>query len=252
VALKIAMEEIIKEAYSLFENYKAQSPLDICTDCCMDKKDEGLLANLPIKEIPKSLLMEYNDGATTAKTPINELKHFLPRYIELIGNFDFPSHSTEISLKRLEPFDREEWTSSELEFLEKFALTFFKNCISIHPLPENETIDSILIMFWRGQFKLTELLNSWKMDNSVFSTLHFKDLYFEGFKQKNPMKMSNAFGEIEVSKILRDWVDKREVQIKFKENIEKIIMDEIELDEYQLNQLNILYEILDKIPYNKM
>ena len=66
------------------------------------------------------------------------------------------------------------------------------------------------------------------------------------------MKMSNAFGEIEVSKILRDWVDKREVQIKFKENIEKIIMDEIELDEYQLNQLNILYEILDKIPHNQM
>ncbi|MEM6262875.1 MAG: hypothetical protein AAGI38_10235 [Bacteroidota bacterium] len=145
------MEEIIKEAYSLFENYQAQSPLDICTDCCMDKKDEGVLASLPVKEIPKSLLMEYNDGAATAKTPINELKHFLPRYIELIVNFDFPSHSTEISLKRLKPFDREEWTSDEIEFLEKFAFTFFKKCISIHPLPKSEVIDSILIMFWRGQ-----------------------------------------------------------------------------------------------------
>lgn len=61
------MEEIIKEAYSLFENYKAQRPLDICTDCCMDKKDEGVLANLPVKEIPKSLLMEYNDGGATEK-----------------------------------------------------------------------------------------------------------------------------------------------------------------------------------------
>lgn len=239
------MEEIIKEAYSLFENYKVQSPLDICTECCMDKKDEGLLASLPVKDIPKRLLMAYNDGAATAKTPVNELKHFLPRYIELIGNFDFPSHSTEISLKRLEPFDSEEWGSNEIEFLEKFALTFFKSCISTYPLPKNEAIESILIMFWRGQLQLTELLDSWKSDNSLSSTLHFKDLYFEGFKQKNPSKMSNAFGAIEISKTLRDWIDETEVQNSFKENIEKIIMDEVELDEFQLNQLNILYEVFN-------
>jgi len=239
------MKEIVNEAYNLFENYKAKSPLDICTDCCMDKKDEGLLASLPVKDIPKSLLIEYNDGAATEKTPINELKHFLPRYIELIGNFDFPTHSTEIALKRLEPFDSEEWSSDEKEFLKKFSLIFFKKCLSTYPLPKNEAIDSILIMFWRGQFKLTELLNNWESDKSLSSTLHFKDLYFEGFKQKNPSKMSSAFGEEEISKILRDWIDKKEVQTHFKENIEKIIMDEVQLDEFDLNQLNILYEILN-------
>lgn len=246
------MEEIIKEAYGLFETYKALSPLDICTDCCMDKKDEGLLARLPVKNIPKKLLMEYNDGAATAKTPINELKHFLPRYIELIAYYDFPSHSTELSLKRLTPFNSEEWTFEEIVFLEKFALTFFKNCISTHPLPYNEAIESILIMLWKGPFNLPELLSSWTLDNSLSSTLHFKDLYFEGFKQKNPSKISNAFGDGDLSNVLRNWIDNRDVQTKFSENIERIIMADVKLDEFQSNQLSILYGILSNPPHDKV
>ena len=93
-------------------------------------------------------------------------------------------------------------------------------------------------MFWRGEFNLINLLNNWESHRSLSSTLHFKDLYFDGFKQKNPSKMSSAFGENEISMVLREWIDKQEVQKKFKENIEKIIINEVELDEFQLNQLN--------------
>lgn len=236
------MNSIIQEAYQLFQPYKAVVPLDICTDCCMASNDANLLANLPVKEIPKNLLMEYNDGAATAKTPIDELKHFLPKYLELIWNFDFPSHSTEIALKRLAPFNLTEWTATELNFLERFALVFFNRCLSIYPLPE-EDIDSILIMFWRGQFQLTELLNSWQAETSLSSTLHFVDLYLEGFK-RNPLKMSNSFGDETLAKELRTWLDDDKTQKIMKDKIEQIIMNESCSNDSQLNQLNLLYELL--------
>lgn len=239
------MEEIIEEAYCLFEGYKAHVPLDICTVCCMDENDARLLASLPVKNIPKRLLMEYNDGAATDKTPIHELKHFLPRYIDLIGNFDYPSHSMEIALKRMDPFVKEEWTPIEIDFLNKFAFEFFKKSISIYPLPEDELIDSVLIMLWKGQFDLTKNLDWWKSESSVSSTLHFKDLYFEGFKQKNPSKMRNAFADADLSKILRNWLEDSEVKANFKLSLESIIMTDSEIDEYQLNQLNLLYGILE-------
>lgn len=86
-----------------------------------------LLAILPVKDIPKDLLMDCYDSAAAGKTLIDELKHFLPRYIALIVNFDFPYHSTELYLNRIEPFHKAEWTNNELEFWENLQLHFMKN-----------------------------------------------------------------------------------------------------------------------------
>jgi len=70
-------------------------------------------------------------------------------------------------------------------------------------------------------------------------------MYFEGFIQKNNSVLCNAFGEDKISKMLRDWMDSKEVRIAFKEGIKKIIINDIDLDELQIDQLNVLYEILD-------
>src|SRR5688572_27830894 len=141
------MKEIIEKSYQIFSKYKVVRPLDVCTqECCMKIEDERLLASLPVGEIPKQLLRVYNDSASTAKTPIEELKHFLPRYIELISNFDFPTHSAEIAFRRLEPFDKSEWTNEEIKFLSLFSIEYFKHCLKTYPLPDNEKIDSIIIM----------------------------------------------------------------------------------------------------------
>lgn len=239
------MESTIAEAYELFKKHKAHRPLDICTDCCMNIKDEGLLASLPLKEVPQNLLMEYNDEASTAKTPIEELKHFLPRFLDLASSFDFPSHSTELTFRRLAPFNSTEWTNEELDYLKKFALTFFKKCLSTYPLPQHDQIESILIMLRLEQFQLDALLAHWITDTSSISTLHFKDLYLEGFKHNSLHKLSNGFADEEISNKLSSWVNNKAVKYAFKGNIETLILNGTAMDEHQLNQLNMLYEVLD-------
>lgn len=80
----------------------------------MDLKDEERLANYKVRDISLDLLREYNDGAHTAKTPVEEIKHFLPRYIEFITQFKFPTHSEEICFRLFSPFYENEWTEQEL------------------------------------------------------------------------------------------------------------------------------------------
>lgn len=131
----------------------------------MKPEDEAKLASLPVRQIPKDLLADYNDGAKPNKTTIEEVKHFLPRYLDLIAQFQFPTHSAELSFSRLIPFDKTEWTKQELDLLNQFTIEYFKHCLSIYPLPSfNDRIDTILIMLWKAGFNVGNLLTIWESE----------------------------------------------------------------------------------------
>jgi hypothetical protein len=238
------LQETIEQAYRIFKYYPAIRPLDVCTDCCMDPADEERLAIMAVRHIPHSLLMEYNDEAKPAKTRIEEVKHFLPRYFELIADFQFPSHSTELSFSRLAPFDKQEWTADELQLLRDFSIAFFKKCLSVYPIAFMERIDAILVMFWNAGFDIDPLLAIWEKNDSVNAVLHFKDLYFHGFVQHNRTKMYSPFGTDEQATKLIEWLEGKNVQAFFAGSIEQILLGENQLETDVLNELELLYDIL--------
>jgi hypothetical protein len=245
------LTEIIDKSYQLFAKYNPTRPLDICTDCCMTPEDEAKLANLPVRQIPKDLLAEYNDGAAPAKTRIEEVKHFLPRYLELIGQFQFPTHSAELSFSRLIPFEKTEWSKQELNLLADFSKSYFKHCLSLYPIPSfSDGITTILIMF-RGVdfdlkelFDLNDLLKIWEVEQTKESALHFRDLHFHGFDQYNSTKLFSAFGDKELADILRTWLDTETVKQNFADTIEQLIIEKNDLEDNDINDLNLLYDII--------
>ena len=240
------LKEIVDNAYEIFSKYRVSRPLEVCTDCCMKIEDEAKLASLPVRQIPLDLLTEYNDSAKPAKTSIEEVKHFLPRYLELISEFNFPTHSTELSFSLLVPFDKNEWTETELELLDTFTKEFFKHCLSIYPIPSfNDRIDTILIMFCRAEFDINSLLNVWEETDNLESVLHFKDLYFDGFNTKKT-KLSNSFDDGKLSGMLVNWIESKKVSRIFRERIEKVILGDYDVEEITLYQLNSLYEIVNQ------
>lgn len=239
------MKETVDLAYEIFSKYRADRPLDVCTDCCMKIEDEGLLASLPVREIPVDLLSDYNDSAKPEKTRIEEVKHFLPRYLELISEYKFPSHSAELSFSRLVPFDKTEWTTTELQLLESFATDFFNHTLQTYPIPSFDgQIDRIIIMFWRSGIGIDALLTVWEETVSYESSLHFKDLYFEGFEKYNRSKLSNCFGDKELCKKLTNWIQDPKVNTLFQERIERIIIDNSSLDQQTIYEFHLLYEII--------
>ena len=238
--------EIINRSYTLFSKYKTTRPLDVCTqECCMSVEDEGRLASLPVREIPKDLLEKYNDSAKPEKTRVEEIKHFLPRYLELIWKFDFPTHSSELSFSRLVPFDKTEWTESELRLLEQFSKEFFLHCLAVYPFPSfGDSIDSILIMFWRAGFEIEDLLEAWESKKNKESVLHFRDLYFYSFNQQNKSMLTNSFGDKKLFEVLRQWADSPSVQNNFASGIEEQLVLGNNLEERDVSELNLLYEII--------
>jgi len=211
----------------------------------MTPEDEAKLASLPIRQIPKDLLADYNDGAKPDKTRVEEVKHFLPRYFDLMGQFEFPTHSTELSFSRLIPFDKTEWTKEELELLYQFPKEYFKHCLSIYPIPSfNDRIDTILIMFWKAGFNITDLLTLWENEKTKESALHFRDLHFHGFDQYNQTKLFSAFGDKELADILRTWLDTEKVKKNFADTIEELILEKADLADTDINELNLLYDII--------
>lgn len=239
------LSETIENAYTLFAKYKPARPLDICTACCMTPEAEGQLANANVRQIPMELLATYNDGAKPEKTRIDEVKHFLPRYLDLIGQFQFPTHSSELSLSRLMPFEAAEWTMPELDLLQQYRTDYFKYCLSVYPIPSfSDRIDTILIMFWLAGFAIGDLLSIWENEKTQESALHFRDLYLHGFDPYNPSKLFNCFGDKALAEMLRTWLETETVKQHFAGTIEGLILAENDLAESDMTDLNILYDIL--------
>ncbi len=241
------MKEIIDKAYDVFSKYRANLPLDVCTDCCMTVENAGRLASLPVRQIPIELLTEYNDSAKPAKTEIEEVKHFLPRYLDSVSQFRFPSHSAELTFSRLTPFDKNEWQETELELLATFATDFFKLTLNTYPIPSFcDRIDTILIMFWLGHFNIEILLKTWEQTDTPESVLHFNDLYFQGFNEHDRSELFSSFGDKGLCRVLSNWLENEKTKEIFETRIEKIILGDYELEERTINELNLLYEIIKK------
>jgi hypothetical protein len=238
------LEEIIDESYVLFAPYPPGEPLDVCTFCCMTEADATRLAGLPVRSIPRDLLTEYNDSAKPEKTSVTEVKHFLPRYLELVSQFQFPSHSCELSFSRLAPFDRNEWAPAEQQLLDDFSRAFFRKCLSTYPIPAfGERMENILIMFRRAGFNIAPLLSLWEEDKTEESVLHFRDLHFHAFTNDRK-KLTNTFADAELAVLLSNWMDQSRVKARFASAIEALFMTERNLNEKDTQELDLLYDLI--------
>jgi hypothetical protein len=237
------LEHIIEKSYEIFKKYKAKAPLDACTECCLTKNQESELVSLTVRHVPFELLYDYNTAAKTEKPDIQEFKHFLPRFLELTAEFKFLHHSGELVLSRFDYYDKTDWTREEQELMQDFGQAYFRLCMTIHPLPELERVDSILIMLWKTKIDIQQILSDWTIIKTKESLLHFNDLIQRCFKDNKPNELMSPFADKELSKIIVQWLDKDTTKESFADKIEEIIMQPpTDLEERILNELSWTYD----------
>lgn len=123
------LQTIVEEAYAVFSVYPIGGRLTVCNcDVCMPLETEQALIRTPLHEVPSSLLAEYTNSAPgyDEDTIATELKHFLPRYFELIAAYDPPDHmGLDQCLRRLgEASYRTRWPTQEAEIIDAFFDAF--------------------------------------------------------------------------------------------------------------------------------
>jgi hypothetical protein len=193
------LDKLIETAYQMFAVYPVPQTLEACSFQPGDES-QSRLRMLAVREISDDLLWRYHLATHATKASVQEVKHFLPRYLEIASHFQFEHFWIEIALSRLALVGNE-WTLEERELLDAWAQAFFAHCLAQYydnryspDAPHIENITDIVIMLAHGGFKLEPLLEGWLKDTNLSALLHYKDLLLWGFNE-GMSSLENSFAE---------------------------------------------------------
>ncbi len=179
-----ALHAVVEEAYALFAPYTIGSALHVCTcNVCMTHETMRELTATPLREITARLLAEYtnsahdwNDGQVA-----REMRHFLPRYMDLIARNDPPDTiGMDICLRRLEPAHwRTKWPHAEADLVARFFDALVDGAmqrLDVIPwerAPEPKAcMEDIMTLIVRAGGDLTRALAVWDRGPLVGAAVH--------------------------------------------------------------------------------
>ncbi len=116
------LADAVEDGYRAFAGHGIGKRLHVCRcPVCFgdDTRFERALVTTPLRAIPADLLAEYTNSAHAWS---DEMRYFLPRYLDLIAAGEAPCHSgMEYALSRLSYADwRGTWPEAERRVLEAF------------------------------------------------------------------------------------------------------------------------------------
>ena len=157
------LQALIDEAYHLFKGYPMGGAMAVCNGCgcCLQERDARLLQSTAIKKVDRRLIYEYLDAAVADDDLlIRQMKHLLPRVLELLVQGEYLRHSTEIILDKCHCDRAEYWTAKEIDFLQRFAQDYLQwVCESNN---QANTLDDVVLMFHLAGLDIEPLLTCWE------------------------------------------------------------------------------------------
>lgn len=179
------LEAVVEEAYALFAPYTIGSALYVChCNVCMAQETMRELVSTPLREVPSRLLAEYtnsahdwNDGQVA-----REMRHFLPRYFDLLARNDPPDNlGVDICLRRLGAAHwRTKWPHPEVDLIDRFFDAMVRGAMERldvipwerEPEPKADMTDILTLAVTAGA-DLTRTLRVWDAGPLVGAAVHF-------------------------------------------------------------------------------
>lgn len=243
------LEELIEHSYTIFEKYTIGKTLEVCKRCCVSDSDEAALVNTPLRQISTQQLRSgyFESARSNSDQELWEMKHFLPRVLQLMANFEVPDASTETVFYRLNLANRDKWLTEELQLLSDYSVLFFEKCLGYFPYsPDACDISTYLLMFSAAHFDLKPILKSWEKVNTLESLLNFNEFVLTGteFNPENKLILKNTYTDAENNKAIIDWLNDKNVKANFSKKITRILLENKNLDKETFEELSFLNELL--------
>lgn len=191
--LTAELRRVVEEAYAAFALYTIGSALVVCRcPVCMTPEAERALVCTPLREIPSPLLAEYTNSAHPWDNQVaRELRHFLPRYFELISANDAPcSMGTEICLRRLRDANwLVSWPPAEVDLIGRYFDALVRGALERLPVRRWDTgadlamdFGDILTMIVTAGGDLDRALAVWDAGPEIGAAAHMAqvrtDVYY--------------------------------------------------------------------------
>ncbi len=243
--METKLKNIIDKAYKIFNYPKPQSIQNVCTECCLSNNDARLLLTTDLQLIPVELICEYNDGAQALNYDMNEFKYFLPRYLELISQFQFTSFvDVSLSLKNLNFNTIEYWTNpEEFKCINEFVTLYFEKCLTTDEFHKDAYILDIINILHVSGIDVKPLLQIWLKDLNNFSIIHLEQLITDNFNYRGKINTS-GFIDSDLNSLIENWVitNKKIITVAIENHIINT-----SLKEEQLQKLSYLYDTINNI-----
>jgi hypothetical protein len=241
----IKLEALVDEAYTLFSKYKLGNSLDVCPCCVFDDEVKTLLRT-PLAVVSRELLASayYDSAPSTSIKALKEMKHFLPRVLQLMLLFEFPSISAELVFRYIDLKETEEWEEEEIALLQAFARLYFKKVLNSCKMEVN----TALVMFGIAGFDLKPLLDEWKNVEGERALLHLCNFLIYDLQNKGGelLKLRNAFSTEAIDREVSEWINQELDTQVFVRKIENMLFDEsLELSKETWAELDLLYALLN-------
>lgn len=173
------LASVIAEAWTVFGRYHFGRPLEVCRcDVCVQPNEEAALLATPIREIGPRLLQVYTESAhSSGGVADDQFRALLPRYFELIAYDDWPAHSSEITLKRLDDAQyRVGWPPNEVDLIDRTFVALFGYWLDVNEgtLAQSRASELLGLVAIAGG-EIEPLLAVWDADRSLSASLRLAD-----------------------------------------------------------------------------
>lgn len=248
IELSDKMKSLIEEAYKIFP-YNLNGQLSVCTcPVCISEEDVKKLMRTPVKEIDRELMYEYL-GAVNYDESGYEIRHFLPRILELTANYEYIRLDTSINLDKCH-FEKDIWSKEELDFMKRFSSQLIIDVLNTDSdarILENVFI--YILMFNLAGLEIEHLLdlNLWleKGDKST-ALQHFENMMYYHTDSYTYFKYSFS-GNPDFNNRINMWIKSREVARAFLPIIEDYYFNaSSDTDSEKQWRMDHLYSILEK------
>jgi hypothetical protein len=177
------VSEAVENAYRVFGRYDLRGGVSVCRcNVCVAPDVEQRLNTVPLREMSARLLTQYTESAHSFDGKVeNDLRHYLPRYFELIAKGDPPTNlDEETCLQRLRDADYpRNWGPVEAGAVDSFL---FDIDAMGHTGYGDDKAETVLCMAAYAGADLAPLLaawqemawreKNWSEDEARLATLH--------------------------------------------------------------------------------
>ncbi|GHO50398.1 hypothetical protein [Ktedonospora formicarum] len=164
----ITLQETIEHIYTTFASYLLHHPVEGCPHC-VSHEDQERIASKPLRELTEEDLRRYTLKALTTWGDVNDLKHFLPRMLELVVSHRFPYLDYICSKLNYANFER--WPEGERQPIMVLVLQLWD--ASLRDLPQSPSSPDVLL----GELSpilddYIPFLNDWRSRRTPYALRH--------------------------------------------------------------------------------
>ena len=154
------LTEAIQELYRVFKPYQVRRHPEGCP-CCVSDADKRRLFSKPLAELSPDDLGRFAWKVLTTWGTVEDLKHFLPRLLELIAIDECAPFEREVLLGKLRLGVWNSWPQRERDSIENYLNAIWSDCLD----SEAGTVwlDELLCGLGNTVDDLSPFLKAWAM-----------------------------------------------------------------------------------------